>query len=187
LGSVFSFLLICSLSCAAVHRRVVTEEIAQLRTLAPVPRIGKDSTAEPHTAPRNVSMTAVVSPRTHAGARRNGQAMIVRNQLFYKDGWFLTPTTTTPSRSGEKKTGLSTFECVQWFVASVRLSCCLCNERPRYASRIVPCDWHRWCEEINGFDCAQVLRESVVVEMPNGPELRWRSGWVCNPRKRFCA
>jgi hypothetical protein len=21
---------------------------------------------------------------------------------------------------------------------------------------IVPCDWHRWCGEINGFDCSQV-------------------------------
>ncbi len=55
------------------------------------------------------------------------------------------------------------------------------NNNPQWReetwTEIVPCDWHRWCAEINGFDCAQVLRGSEVVESPNGPPSRWRTGW----------
>ena len=41
----------------------------------------------------------------------------------------------------------------------------------------VPCDWAKWCAEINGFDCSQTLRKSFIKDIWHGPKHRWKTGW----------
>ena len=127
---------------------------------------------------------------TLAGAPWSGPAMIARSLSLCKAGWCLIRITITRSPSGARKIGLSMCCRVAADVwrtyGDVMCDCFICTYfclpydlQCRCRSyRFVPCDWPKWCEEINGFDCAQVLRESDVVELPNGPDLRWRTGWV---------
>ena len=49
----------------------------------------------------------------------------------------------------------------------------------------VPCQYNIWCLETNGFDCVQKERETVLKQIPNGPQHREKTGFKTYPGRCF--
>ena len=55
------------------------------------------------------------------------------------------------------------------------------DDKPLFWKTYRPCYYSDWCNETNGFDCAQLRRPAPPLEVPSGGEWRAVTGWNDRP------